>query len=138
MVAGIFYLIAPYHINQIYQAFLLGEYAASSVSSAGPEWTRQFYDLLKTTPPRILQQSEDLPKWLSHRHDYTVWQRSNLWMMHNALANGSRRVTLIALWNGKAGDGPGGTADMVDQIQRRGGEAVCIGLGTVFPQEVPS
>ena len=30
-VAGIFYLIAPYHINQIYQAFLLGEYAASSV-----------------------------------------------------------------------------------------------------------
>jgi hypothetical protein len=109
------------------------DYAASSVSSAGPEWTRQYYDLLKKTPARVLQQSEDLPKWLAHRTDYSVWQRNNLWMLHNALANGSRRVTLIALWNGKAGDGPGGTADMVDQIQKRGGEVVRIGLGTVFP-----
>ena len=109
------------------------EYAAESVSSAGPEWTRKFYDLLKKTPSRVLQSSKDLPRWLSHRTDYTVWQRNNLWMLHNALANGSSRVTLIALWNGKAGDGPGGTADMVDHIQRRGGEVVRIGLGTVFP-----
>jgi tetratricopeptide (TPR) repeat protein len=110
------------------------DYAASSVSTAGPEWTRQYYDLLKKTPTRVLQQSEDLPKWLAHRTDYSVWQRNNLWMLHNALANGSRRVTLIALWNGKAGDGPGGTADMVEQIQRRGGEVARIGVGTVFPR----
>ncbi len=116
----------------VYLALPEEEYATRSVSSAGPEWTRRFYDLVKKTPVRVLQSSEDLPRWLAHRTDYSVWQRNNLWMLHNALANGSRRVTLIALWNGKEGDGPGGTADMVDQIQRRGGEVVRIGLGTVF------
>lgn len=29
--AGIFFIIVPYHVNQIYQAFLLGEYAGSSI-----------------------------------------------------------------------------------------------------------
>jgi hypothetical protein len=112
------------------------DYAARSVSSAGPEWTKEYYDLLKTIPHRELQPSEDLPKWLAFRAgDYTVWQRNNLWMLHNALANGSSRVTLLALWNGKAGDGPGGTADMVDQVLRRGGEVVPLGRGTIFPAE---
>jgi hypothetical protein len=116
----------------IYLALSQKEYAARSVSSAGPQWTRQYYDLIEKTPSRVLQPSEDLPKWLAHRTDYKVWQRSNLWMMHNALANGSSRVTLIALWDGKAGDGAGGTADMVEQITRRGGEVVRIGLGSIF------
>jgi hypothetical protein len=119
----------------VYLALPEKEYAARSVSSAGPPWTREYYDLLEKTPFRVLQPSEDLPKWLAHRSDYKVWQRSNLWMMHNALANGSRRVTLIALWDGKAGDGPGGTADMVEQITRRGGDVVRIGLGTIFAGE---
>jgi len=119
----------------VYLALPEKEYAARSVNSAGPQWTRQYYDLLEKTPFRVLQPSEDLPKWLAHRTDYRVWQRSNLWMLHNALANGSRRVTLIALWDGKAGDGPGGTADAVDQITRRGGEVIRIGLGTIFPKK---
>ena len=62
-----------------------------------------------------------------------VAETSFLWMLHNALANGCNHVTLIALWNGKASDGPGGIADMVDQIQRRGGEVVRLGLASVFP-----
>jgi hypothetical protein len=107
-------------------------YAQMSVSSAGPEWTRQFYELLKKIPSRVLQPSLELPKWLAEKPDYDVWQRSNLWMMHNALAHGSSRVTLLALWNGQTGDRPGGTADMVDQIQRRGGEVIVLGRGTVF------
>jgi tetratricopeptide (TPR) repeat protein len=122
----------------IFLALPQGDYAAASVSSAGAEWTRKYYDLLGKTPFRILQPTEDLPKWLAHRTGYSVWQRNNLWVLHNALANGSSRVTLIALWNGKAGDGPGGTAHMVEEIGRRGGEVVRIGLGTVFPnREAP-
>ncbi len=118
----------------IYLALPQNEYAVASVSSAGSEWTRKFYGLLKSIPSRVLQPSKDLPKWLAHRTGYSVWQRNNLWMLHNALANGSSRVTLIALWNGQAGDGPGGTADMVDQIQKRGGEVAFVGRGTVFPK----
>lgn len=117
----------------VYLALPEEEYAARSVSSAGAEWTRMYHDLLDEAPSRTLQQTADLPVWLAHRADYGVWQRSNLWMLHNALAHGIRRVTLIALWNGTAGDGPGGTADMVDQIRRRGGEVIHLGMGTVFP-----
>lgn len=107
-------------------------YVNASVSSAGPEWTRRFHELLKKIPARVLHPTADLPQWLAERNDYDIWQRSNLWMMHNALAHGSSRVTLLALWNGQTGDGPGGTADMVDQIQRRGGEVIVLGRGTVF------
>jgi hypothetical protein len=119
----------------VFLAIPEAEYAAKSVSSAGPEWTRWYHDLLTKLPTRVLQQSTDLPAWVAHRHDYNVWQRNNLWMLHNALAHGNRRVTLIALWNGQAGDGPGGTEDMVEQIQRRGGEVVRIGVGTVFEEQ---
>ena len=35
--------------------------------------------------------------------------RRNIWMLYNAMACGSRYVTLIALWDGKAGEGAGGT-----------------------------
>ena len=117
----------------VYLALPQDDYAAASVSSAGVEWTRKYRDLLGKTPFRILQSDKEMPKWLAHRADYNVWQRSNLWMLHNALANGSNRVTLIALWNGKAGDGPGGTEHMVKEIAGRGGEVVRVGLGTIFP-----
>jgi predicted acylesterase/phospholipase RssA len=115
----------------IYLALPKAEYAAQSVDSAGPEWTRRYNALLESTPSRVLPSSEGLP--LGKDADSTVWQRSNLWMLHDALTNGSERVTLIALWDGKAGDGDGGTEHMVEQIRERGGEVIRIGLGTVFP-----
>ena len=38
-------------------------------------------------------------------------------MLHNAIAVAGRNITLIALWNGEGGDGPGGTQDMVQQVE---------------------
>ena len=44
-------------------------------------------------------------------------------MLNEALAAGARNVTvLLALWNGKQGDGPGGTADMISIARGRGAE----------------
>jgi hypothetical protein len=110
----------------VYLALPEKEYAEQSVDSAGAEWTRRYYALLKKTPVRVLDPSA------ADGTNETVWTRSNLWMLRDALANGSERVTLIALWDGKAGDGPGGTEHMVKEIERRGGEVVRIGAGTVF------
>jgi len=45
-------------------------------------------------------------------------------------------MTLFALWDGKAGDGPGGTQDMVNQANDRGARVVRIGEKTIF-QPVP-
>jgi hypothetical protein len=41
-------------------------------------------------------------------------------MLHNALFISQDHLTLIALWNGTTGDGPGGTEDMVKRAQDRG------------------
>jgi hypothetical protein len=39
-------------------------------------------------------------------------------MQHNAIAVGGRNIILIALWNGQGGDGPGGTEDMMRQVEK--------------------
>ena len=61
-----------------------------------------------------------LPRWLRSVEQYSVSERSNRWILHNALVYGASRVTLIALWNGAMGDGPGGTQHMVKSAQERG------------------
>jgi hypothetical protein len=101
-------------------------FAAASVADGGPDWVERFRRLCDRVPPRILQSSETLPEWLAERHDYTVWQRSNLWILHTGLSMDNADVTLIVLWNGEGGDGPGGTQDMVDIARRRGVKVVVL------------
>lgn len=95
-------------------------YTVSSVQDAGPQWVERFRALCERIKPRILADSKELPRWLRARKDYTLWERNNLWTLHNALAFGGSKVSLIALWNGDSGDGPGGTKDMVDKARARG------------------
>ena len=52
-----------------------------------------------------LPKNGELPKWLQHNPDYGLWQRSNLWMLYNALALGGSETALIALRDGAGGDG---------------------------------
>ena len=37
-------------------------------------------------------------------------------------------MTLIALWDGKGGDGPGGTAHMVKEAQERGSKTIVLDI----------
>ena len=104
-------------------------YIKDSVADAGPQWVERFNRLLErdTTDelrPRILSETAELPRWLRSKRGYSIWQRSNLWMLHNALAISEDNVTLIALWNGQIGDGPGGTEDMVQRAQDRGAKFI--------------
>ena len=60
-----------------------------------------------------LSDQEGLPKWL-HDADTDPWERGNRWVMQMALTADAKKITLIALWDGKdEGDAPGGTAHMV-------------------------
>ena len=49
------------------------------------------------------------------------YESNNRWMLARAQAIGAARVEFICLWNGEGGDGPGGTAHMVREVQRLGG-----------------
>ena len=84
------------------------------------DWVERYNRLCERVPPRILGATRELPKWLRSRPDYGIWQRNNLWMLFNALSLDAGSLTLIALWDQGKADGPGGTEDLVFQVQSRG------------------
>jgi hypothetical protein len=52
--------------------------------------------------------------------------RANLWLLESALAFGADRLVCICLWDGRGGDGPGGTRHLVDAVRAAGGRVVRI------------
>ncbi len=102
-------------------------FRSESVSPAGRAWEERFDGLLRDFPAvPCLARSDELPAWLGTRADYGTWQRANLWLLHEALAVGAPHTTLLALWDGTGGDGPGGTAHMIRLAAQRGAATVVI------------
>src|SRR6516225_6165211 len=91
-----------------------------SVADGGSDWVEKFNHFIAENSPIILSDSEELPPWAAGIKDYGVFQRGNIWNMQDALLRPNADVTLIALWNQKAGEGPGGTADMVKLAKLHG------------------
>ena len=89
-----------------------------------PGWIERFNALRRRCEAsgrlRQLGDSAELPSWLARLKDYSIWERNNRWMLLSALAGGAEQVTLLVLWDGKAGDGPGGTQHMVDVASSAG------------------
>lgn len=110
--------------SEMYLVLPKQEYIKASVADSGPQWVDRFNRLYDRLKPKILADSDRLPRWLRAKKNYDIWQRSNLWMLHNALAISQDHLTLIALWNGASGDGPGGTEDMVARAKDRGARFV--------------
>src|SRR5262249_1222238 len=81
---------------------------------------------------RELSNSAELPRWLRDKPNYGVWQRNNLWMLHNALAVGRKCTTLIALGNEGKGDGPGGTEDMGEKAKAPGAKFIHLDTRKLF------
>jgi hypothetical protein len=71
-------------------------------------WPKRFWQLWNGTPP---EQRHVLSLEASN-NAYTV---CNIRLLELAAQHG--RVHLIALWDGKAGDGPGGTADLISKVK---------------------
>ena len=107
--------------NMQIEAFLPFAPAAfiqDSVSFAGDGWVERFYDI--TNHPKVtLHLQPDRLGSLPEGVD--AYARNNCWALYSTLMYDIKRVRLIALWNGKGGDGPGGTADMLQQVRQLGG-----------------
>lgn len=95
------------------------EYCAASVADGGEEWVIRFEALCEGLPIRLLPDE-------AHQDDrrLSVWERNNLWMLDRAFAWTDGSISLLALWNGEGGDGPGGTADMVRRASAGGASKV--------------
>ncbi len=108
-------------------------YVAASVAPAGADWIRRFWAIVERHPDvPVLAATIPVPGWLQHRPNYDIWSRNSCWILNEALAAGSRNVTLLALWDGQPGDGPGGTADLVRIAQTRGAETQILDTTTLF------
>jgi hypothetical protein len=94
------------------------EFEAESVAPAGPGWVKRYHALLDRTAPDRLHVMESGDGLLEGATD-NVWQRANLWMIERASALAPERA-LLALWDGKTGDGPGGTEHFLQVAQQRG------------------
>lgn len=133
----------------LYLAIPPQQYVTTSVAKAGSEWVQRFWNIYNVHAARnqvrvlseaidVRQDSNYLPAWLKDKKDYSIWQRNNLWMLFNALnegcdpKTGDPNLTLIALWDGKGGDGPGGTGDLVDKVQELGARCEVINTKEVF------
>lgn len=61
------------------------------------------------------------------------FERCNRWLLDTALACGGERVWLLCLWDGRRGDGAGGTAHMVEQVSRHHGHVIHIDTAELQP-----
>ena len=135
--------------TRLYLAIPPAKYISSSVIKAGPGWVDRFWDVYNkhkaANQLRVLSEVEDansdedyLPAWLRSKENYGIWQRNNLWMLFNAVAEacdektGDPNLTLIALWDGAGGDGPGGTGDLVEKIKNLGARHNIINTKELF------
>ncbi|MDQ6760943.1 MAG: hypothetical protein M3Z32_13910 [Acidobacteriota bacterium] len=108
------------------------EYVAASVEPSGDDWVTRFDHQYETAQRRVYQRSKDMPSWLDPKPNYSIWERCNLWMLENVLWHGAQNTTLIALWDGAGGDGPGGTKHMVDSMRGRGARSIVINTVALF------
>jgi tetratricopeptide (TPR) repeat protein len=122
--------------TNIYLALPENKFINESVAPAQGNWVERFNALLRTkkeSEVRQLAETDEMPKWLRARQsDYGIWQRNNLWMLYNAVTLGGKHTTLIALWDGESGDGPGGTKDMVNQARTQGARTIIINTKREF------
>lgn len=132
--------------TRLYLALPPQKYVTTSVQKAGPQWVERFWNIYNEHQTqkqvRVLSDATDereyLPAWLREKPEYSIWQRNNLWMLFNALDEGcdpkteDPNVTLIALWDGEGGDGPGGTGDLVKKVENLGARSKIINTKEEF------
>ena len=116
--------------TKMYLALPPEKYIVESVQFAGNSWVERFYNIFEdeNTETDILADSKTLPRWLQGKEGYSFWERNNMWLLYTALSLGSRNLTLIAVWDGKGEDGPGGTRHMIQEIKARGAESKVISI----------
>ena len=59
------------------------------------------------------------------------YERTNLWMLEQAQLVAGDNLTFICVWDGEAGDGPGGSEHMMAAVRRTGGSVHWIDIRTV-------
>jgi hypothetical protein len=117
--------------SELFLALPADLFKGESVSFAGAGWIERFNTLYEKLPHRTLCNTKEMPAWLQKKKDYNIWERNNLWSLNSALVNGGIHMTLVALWDGKAGDGAGGTEHMVKEAEAKGAKTIILDINSI-------
>jgi len=112
--------------SELFLALPREKFLTESVAFAGPGWVKRFDKLFKKLPVHIFSEDKTFSGWQKGKKALSIWEKNNLWLLNTTLACGGENMTLLALWDGKGGDGPGGTADMVKEAKAKGARIIII------------
>ena len=104
---------------EIYLPFAEEEFLQESVNFAGEHWRQKFFAVKERIRDWHIMPLELAPTPKGE----DPFARVNLWMLNHAVVYGAQNIRFICLWDGKAGDGPGGTKHLHDAVVQGSGEA---------------
>jgi hypothetical protein len=101
----------------------------NSVTFTGGNWGER-YEVVKNN---LLTELFIMPEKLGPTpENVNPYERNNLWQLYTALSMGPEKVRFICLWDGKGGDGPGGTKHMHDSVKKRSGLVYVLDTNVLF------
>lgn len=100
-------------------------FLVNSVTFAGDDWRERYQAVKANRLTTLLIMTEEFGLT---PEDADAYERNNLWLLHTALSMGTEKVCFICLWDGKGGDGPGGTKHMHDEVLKRSGKVSVIDI----------
>ncbi len=104
---------------EVYLPFEVEKFLETSVDFAGDGWRERFFAVTQHQRSRLFIMPDELGPTPEGGDPYS---RVNLWMLFTAQAWGADKTRFICLWNGLAGDGPGGTKHLIDAVRERAGQ----------------
>jgi tetratricopeptide (TPR) repeat protein len=105
------------------------EFLRQSVTFAGDQWRERFYNVKAHANTKVLVMPQELGPSPTRISPYA---RANLWQLYSAMAWGDEKLRFVCLWDGRGGDGPGGTQHMFEVARSRTDRVYHIDTTKVF------
>ena len=101
---------------RIYLPFEEETFLEKSVEFADSDWSARYRAMVSLAAVFIARRElAPLPE------GEDPYERTNLWMLAEARRIAGDKLTFVCLWDGEAGDGPGGTKHMMSAVRESGG-----------------
>lgn len=101
---------------EMYLPFEVSTFLPRSVTFAGGDWLSRFETAAAASTLHLMP--KERPALAPGDDPYEL---NNMWMLEAASRFGAEKVACLCLWDGKGGDGPGGTQHLMEEVSRRHG-----------------
>jgi hypothetical protein len=99
---------------ELYIPFDESTFLANSVDFADANWHDRYFAAKSKAVLHVMP--SELGPLTAGQNPY---ERNNLWMLDSAARFSGDKLVFICLWNGEAGDGPGGAQQLMEEAGRK-------------------